>query len=77
SSQPPTVLGTSLSTCPRPHCIGIRVLDCRNATAPARCGSIWDAATVRRDPASNSTRAWVFRETDRPTAHAAAAEQFL
>ncbi|HET9564729.1 MAG TPA: hypothetical protein VFP27_09550, partial [Mycobacterium sp.] len=39
-----------------------------NATAPARCGSIRDAATVRRDPASNSARAWVFRETDRHAA---------
>ena len=36
-----------------------------NATAPARCGSIRDAAIVRRDPAGNSARAWVFRKTIR------------
>ena len=34
-----------------------------NATAPARCASIRDAAIVRRDPAGNSARAWVFRKT--------------
>src|SRR6185312_11123887 len=34
-----------------------------NATAPARCGSIRDAAIVRRNPAGNSARAWVLRKT--------------
>src|SRR4029077_17244176 len=29
----------------------------------ARCGSIRDAAIVRRDPAGSSARAWVFRKT--------------
>jgi hypothetical protein len=36
-----------------------------NATAPARCASIRDAAIVRPDPAGNSARAWVFRKTIR------------
>ena len=40
-----------------------RTLRRGNATAPARCGSIRDAAIVRRDPAGNSARAWVLGKT--------------
>ena len=48
---------------PADDCIGISVLDCLQCDAPARCGSIRDAPIVRRDPAGNSARAWVFRQT--------------
>ena len=45
---------------PADDCIGSVCSTACNATAPARCSWIRDAAIVRRDPAGNSARPWVF-----------------